>query len=103
MIFCLRQLQEKCIQQVRPLYIFFVELTKAFDPVGRTGLWQLLKKYGCHEKFTTMIESLHTGMMVNVRNGGEVSDTFDYNKRCQAGVRTAPTLFFIFFCQQYSE
>ena len=30
----------------------------------------------CPKKFTTMIESLYTGMMVNVRNGGEVSDTF---------------------------
>ena len=76
MIFCLRQLQEKCIEQDRPLYIVFVDFTKAFDTVGRTGLWQLLRKYGCPEKFTTMIESLHTGMMVNVRNGGEVSDTF---------------------------
>ena len=38
--------------------------------------WQLLRKYGCHEKFTTMIESLHTGMIVMVRNRGEVSDTF---------------------------
>ena len=76
MIFCLRQLQEKWIEQDRPLYIVFVDFTKAFDTVGRTGLWHLLRKYGCPEKFTTMIESLHTGMMVNVRNGGEVSDTF---------------------------
>ena len=88
MIFCLRQLQEKCIEQDRPLYIVFVDFTKAFDTVGRTGLWQLLRKYGCPEKFTTMIESLHTGMMVNVRNGGEVSDTFAITTRCQAGVRS---------------
>ena len=76
MIFCLRQLQQKCIEQDRPLYIVVVDFTKAFDTFGRTGLWQLLRKYGCSEKFTTMIESLHTGMMVNVRNGGEVSHTF---------------------------
>ena len=29
---------------------------KAFDTIGRTGLWQLLRKYGCHEKFTTIPE-----------------------------------------------
>ena len=51
-------------------------LHEGIDTAGRTGLWQLLRKYGCPEKFTTIIESLHTGMMVNVRNGGEVSDTF---------------------------
>ena len=45
----------KCIEQDRPLYIVFIDFTKAFDTVGRTGLWQLLRKYGCPEKFTTMI------------------------------------------------
>ena len=75
MIFCLRQLQEKCIGQDRSLYIIFVDFSKAFDTVGRTGLWQLLRKYGCPEKFTTMIEALHTGMMANVSVGGEVSES----------------------------
>ncbi|KAK2167233.1 hypothetical protein NP493_1285g00041 [Ridgeia piscesae] len=47
MIFCRRQLQEKCIEQDRPLYMVFVDFSKAFETVGRTGLWQLLRKYGC--------------------------------------------------------
>ena len=55
MIFCLWQLQEKCIEQDRPLYIVFVDFTKAFDAVGGTGRWQQLRKYGCPKKFTTMI------------------------------------------------
>ena len=41
----------KCIEQDRPLYIVFVDFTKAFDTVGRTGLWQLLRKYGYPKKF----------------------------------------------------
>jgi hypothetical protein len=69
MVFCLRQLQERCIEQDRPLYVVFVDFTKAFDTVGRTGLWQQLRKYGCPEKFTTMIEALHTGMMASVSIG----------------------------------
>ena len=96
MIFCLRQLQEKCIEQDRPLYIVFVDFTNAFNTVGMTGLWQILRKYGCPEKFTTMIESLHTGMMVNVRNGGEVSDTFVISNGINQGCVLAPTLFYIF-------
>ena len=73
MIFCLRQLQEKCTEQDRPLYIVLVDFSKAFHTVERTGLWQLPRKYGCPEKFTTMIEALHTGTMANVSVGGEVS------------------------------
>ena len=103
MIFCLRQLQEKCIEQDRHLYIVFVDFTKAFDTVGRTGLWQLLRKYGCPEKFTTMIESLHTGMMVNVRNGGEVSDTFAITNGVKQGCVLAPTLFSIFLSAMLEE
>ena len=56
--------------------IVFVDFSKAFNAVGRTGLWQLLRKYGCPEKFTTMIEALHTGMMANVSVGWKVSESF---------------------------
>jgi len=47
MIFSLRQLQEKCREQRRPLYIAFIDLTKAFDLVSRGGLFLLLRKMGC--------------------------------------------------------
>ncbi|KAK2160295.1 hypothetical protein NP493_1657g00052 [Ridgeia piscesae] len=75
MIFCLRQLQEKCIEQDRPLYMVFVDFSKAFDTVGRTELWQLMRKYGCPEKFPTIIEALLTGMMAKVSVRGEVSES----------------------------
>ena len=74
----------------------FVDFSKVFDTVGRTGLWQLLKKYGCLEKFTTMIEALHTGMMANVNVGGEVSESFRVTNGVKQGCVLAPTLFSIF-------
>ena len=96
MIFCLRQLQEKCIEQDRPLYMVFVDFSKAFDTVRRTGLWQLLRKYGCPEKFTTMIEALHTRMMANVSVGGEVSESSTVINGVTQGCILAPTLFSIY-------
>ena len=74
----------------------FVDFSKAFDTVGRTGLWQLLRKYGCPEKFTTMIEALHTGIMANVSVGGEVSESFRVTNGVKQGCVLAPTLFSIF-------
>nr|XP_058942010.1 uncharacterized protein LOC131770312 [Pocillopora verrucosa] len=47
MIFSLRQLQEKYREQRRPLYIAFIDLTKAFDLVSRSGLFTLLHRIGC--------------------------------------------------------
>ncbi|GAA6072584.1 RNA-directed DNA polymerase from mobile element jockey-like [Tachysurus ichikawai] len=46
MIFSLRQLQEKFREQQMPLYIAFIDLTKAFDLVSRSGLFRLLQKVG---------------------------------------------------------
>ena len=74
----------------------FVDFSKAFDTVGRTGLWQLLRKYGCPEKFKTMIEALHTGMMANVSVEGEVSESFSVTNGVKQGCVLAPTLFSIF-------
>ena len=54
----------------------FVDFSKVFDTVGMTGLWQLLRKYVCPEKFTPMFEALHTRMMAIVSVGGEVSELF---------------------------
>ena len=90
MIFCLRQLQEKCIEHNRALYVVFVDFTKAFDTVGRSGLWQLLRKYGCPEKFSGMIESLHTGMMAKVKEAGELSDSFPVSNGVKQGMRAGP-------------
>ena len=90
MIFCLRQLQERCIEQDRPLYMVFADFSKAFDTVGRTRLWQLLRKYGCPEKFTTVIVALHTGMMANVSVDGEVSESFSVTNRVKQGSVQVP-------------
>ncbi len=47
MIFSLRQLQDKCQEQRQPLYIAFIDLTKAFILVSRKGLFTLLHRIGC--------------------------------------------------------
>lgn len=46
MVFSVRQLQEKCREHRRPLYLAFIDLTKAFDLVSRTGLFALLERIG---------------------------------------------------------
>ena len=102
-IFCLQQLQEKCIELDRPQYMVFVDFSKAFDTFGRTELWQLLRKYGCPEKFTTIIEALHTEMIANVSVGGEVSESFGVTNGVKQGCVLAPTLFSIFLSAMLDE
>ena len=72
-IFALRQIQEKCREQSQDIYTVFIDLTKAFDSVNRTGLWKLLAKVGCPDTFVDVIRSFHVGMMARVQEQGTQS------------------------------
>ena len=96
MIFSLRQIQEKCIEQNMPLYMIFVDFTKAFDTVNRTTMWKVLRKLGCPDQFTTLISSLHTGMKASVNLKGELSEPFEITNGVKQGCVLAPTLFSIY-------
>ena len=76
MIFFVRKLQEKCREQRQPLYIAFIDLTKAFDLVSRQGLFTLLLRIGCSPKLLRMITSFHEDMKGTVRYDGSSSEPF---------------------------
>ena len=96
MVFCLKQVQEKCTEQNMPLYVVFVDFSKAFDTVSRVGLWQALQKFGCTAKFISIIEALHTGMQANVAMSGSVSSDFAVSNGVKQGCVLAPTLFSLY-------
>ena len=56
----LRQLQETCREQRQPLFMAFIDLTKAFDVVSRDGLFKILPKIGCPPRLLSIIRSLRT-------------------------------------------
>lgn len=57
MIFMFGQIQERCIEQNVPVYIL-VDFTKALDTVNRNTMWNILRKLGCPDRFTS---SYHQG------------------------------------------
>ena len=97
MIFSVRQLQEKCQEQNKPLFLAFLDLKKAFDLVSRSGLFQLLEKIGCPPKLHSIVESFHTDMQSTVCFNGATSDPFPINSGVKQGCVLAPTLVGIFF------
>ena len=96
MIFVVRQLQEKCLEQNRALYMVFVDLTKAFDTVNRSLLWEALRRFGCPPKFLTIIRDLHEGTMARIVSQGERSEPFDVNAGVRQGCVIAPVVFNLF-------
>ncbi|BHF75733.1 hypothetical protein SprV_0501882900 [Sparganum proliferum] len=96
-IFAARQLQEKCQEMRTHLYSTFVDLTKAVDTVNREGLWKIMQKFGCPERFIQMVRQLHDGMMARVTDSGAVSEAFAVTNGVNQGCVLAPTLFSLMF------
>nr|VZI11165.1 unnamed protein product [Spirometra erinaceieuropaei] len=97
MIFAARQLQEKCQEMRTHPYSTFVDLTKVFDTVNREGLWKIMQKFGCPERFTQMVRQLHDGMMARVTDNGAASEAFAVTNGVKQGCVLAPTLFSLMF------
>ena len=97
MIFAARQIQEKCLEKDKDLYMVFIDLTKAYDTVSRDLLWQLLKRYGIPDKIINILESFHSGMEGKVSRQGEILEPFKINNGLRQGCVLAPVLFNIFF------
>lgn len=75
----------------------FDDLTKAFKTVSREGLWKIMAKYGCPDKFIGIVRNLHDGMMASVRDQQELSDPFPITNGVKQGCILAPTLFIMVF------
>ena len=96
MIFTVRQIQEKCREQGKPLYLAFIDLTKEFDLVSRKGLFQLLEKIGCPPKLRSLVVPFHHDMKGAVIYSVSCPDPFPMKSGVKQGCVLTPTLFGIF-------
>ena len=97
MMFVVRQRQELARKDT-PLYLFFIDLTKAYDSVDRTLLWDVLARFGVPPRMFAVIQRFHDGMQACVwRDDGECSDTFDVGQGLRQGCVLAPLLFNMYF------
>ena len=97
MIFSVRQLQEKYREQIMPLYVAFIYLTKAFDLFSRKELFRLLKKIGCPPQLRSLVVSFHENLKCTVVYDGSTSEPFPVCSGVKQGCVLAPILFGIFF------
>eukprot|EP00061_Rhincodon_typus_P009410 g32903.t1 len=72
MVFTAWKFQQECQEQHQPLYVAFIDLTKASDTVNREMLWKTLSKADCPMKFINILRLLHNIMSVMVLTDGHV-------------------------------
>ena len=81
-----------------PVYVCFIDLTKAYDFVDRTLLWRVLARFGVPQKMISTIRIFHDGMRVYIRLDDWVcSGWFVGEQGLHLGCVLAPLLFNIFF------
>ncbi|XP_063594968.1 uncharacterized protein LOC134771946 [Penaeus indicus] len=88
MVFAIRQLQEKCIEQRQDLYLLFIDLTKAFDTVSRPGLWSILSRLPPKVRQSCTVI--------------DVSEPFPVTNGVKQSCILAPTLFSLLFAEMLS-
>ena len=55
MMFVIRRLQELARKKRVPLYVCFIDLTKAYDSIDRTLLWTVLARFGVPQNMISVI------------------------------------------------
>ena len=97
-MFVVRRLQELARKKDTPLYLCFIDLTKAYDSVNRTLLWVVLACFGVPPRIFAVIRQLHDGMHTCVQlDDAECSDKSDVGQSLRQGCVLAPLLFNMFF------
>ena len=67
MIFVICRLQELARKKRIPLYVCFIDLTKAYDSVDQTLLWTVFAHFGVPQNMFSVISQFHDGMRACLR------------------------------------
>ena len=67
MMFVIYRLQELARKKRIPLYVCFIDLTKAYDTVDGTLLWRVLARFGVPQKIISVIRQFHDDMPACMR------------------------------------
>ena len=78
------------------LYVAFVDLTKAFDLVKRTKLWEVLLKIGVKGKLFKSLQGMYKTVKACVRASEGLTEYFDCPSGLKKGCTASPILFSLF-------
>jgi len=90
----LRIIIEKAKERNQPLYLCFIDFTKAFDRVRHDQLsWLTMLEMGFPPQLVQLIRNLYRQRQANVRTDGHTSAWFKVKKGVRQGCNLSPCLF----------
>ncbi len=96
-IFTLKMIMEKRKEFNKPLFLCFIDITKAYDSVNRELLWKVCRNYGISEKLVNLLKMLYKNSKAKVRIDGELSTSFLIETGVLQGGIPSPILFNMLF------
>ena len=84
---------EKKFEYNEELFICFIDFAQAYDSIWRAGAWEVLKKYGIHQKIVRMVENLYSTVLEKVRIEDEESEWFQIETGFRQGCILSPIIF----------
>ena len=84
-IFALRSILEHCQEWQAPVYINFVDFSKAFDCIIRERLWDIMGQYGIPDIFFRTFKALYHQSSSCVTEGGRYSSWFEVKSGVRQG------------------
>ena len=82
-------IMEKIREFQKNIYFCFIDYAKAFDSVGHSKLWKILKKMGIPHHLTCVLRNLYAGQEATVRTGHGTTDWFQIGKGVCQGCHLA--------------
>ena len=89
-------LSEYCKHKKSKLFCAFVDFTKAFDSVWRSGLWSKLVKYNVTGKLLNVIKNLYRGVKSCLKLNNNLTDFFVCDRGVRQGENLSPILFSLY-------
>jgi len=89
----LRIILEKAKERNQPLYLCFIDFTKAFDMVQHDQLWLVMLEMGFPPHLVQLLRNLYRQQRAAVRTANIVSAWFRVRKGVRQGCNLSPCLF----------
>ena len=92
-IFTLRNILEQCMEWQAPVYMNFVDFSKAFDSIIREKIWEIMKEYGIPVKYIDIIRDMYTDSCSCVVEGSRSSEWFEVKSGVRQGCAMSGFIF----------
>ena len=93
-IFALSQIIEKSIEFNKPLYLIFIDFTKAFDSIKLDKLWSILDKTPLNKNYINLLKAVYDDSQASIKTDLGTSRFVKIKK----GVKQGDMLSAILFC-----